>query len=246
VSVASSDIVAYLSANMPDSDSGTAGGAIDALRRPDFTQIAANDTIEAVSSSAGDTTQTVTVEARAASGSVVSETKTLTGTTPISFSTLGTVERILKVELSATCAGSVTVRRTTGPTTIRVIPAGERGFWMIFRKDASDPSSQVDYYAKIFLKNTHGTLSALSATVKQNADPSGLVTHALAASVGDSGTVTNRITSPGFTFDDTDKVVPGTDLAAGAAIGVWLRLRLAAGQAAAKTTYTTELAFQTV
>lgn len=246
MSVAASDIVIYNAANMPDTDSGTAGGAIDPLRRPDFTQLAANDTIEAVSSNAGDTTQTLTVEGRDAQGRVVSETKTLNGTTPISFSVLATVERVFKGELSATCTGNVTVRRATGPTTIRVIPAGERGFAMPFRKDPTDPSSQKDYYAKVFLKNTHGSLAALSATVIQNADPDARITHALAASVNDSGSVANRTTDPGLTFDDTSKAIPGTDLASGAAIGVWLRARYPAADTAHRTTYTLELDFQTV
>jgi hypothetical protein len=39
-------------------------------------------------SNAGDTTQTLTIEARKADGTVVSETKTLTGTTAIVFSTI--------------------------------------------------------------------------------------------------------------------------------------------------------------
>lgn len=241
MSIAASDLVAFASANLPDTDSGTAGGAIDTLRRVDFTQLAADDTVQAVSSSAGDT-MNLTIEARKADGTVVSETKALTGTSAITFSTIGTVERVLKAELASAPAGTVTVRRTTGPTTIRTIPAAERGFWMIFRKTASDPSLQVDYYAKFFWKNTHGSLALLGATVKQNADPDSRVTHALDATAGASTSVTNRITSPGFTFDDTDKAVPGTDLASGGTIGVWLRLRLPAADTSHRTTYTSELA----
>lgn len=247
MSISSSELVAYASANMPDTDSGTNGGAIDTKRRVDFTQMAANDTIQAVSSSASDT-QNVTVTARNAAGSIVTETKALTGTTAITFSTLGTVERVLQVELASDAVGTITVRRTTGPTTIRTIPVGERGFMALFRKTSSNPSSTVNYYSKVFLKNTNGTLSLLSATVKQNADPDARVTHLLATAVDDTATSTNRITAPATsatqdpdTFDDTDKTVPGTDLAAGSAIGVWLRLQLPAGDAAHRTTYTVEL-----
>jgi hypothetical protein len=79
--------------------------------------------------------------------------------------------------------------------------------------------------------------------VKQSADPQGKVTHALAAAVDDSGSVTNRKTAPaGLTFDDTDKAVPGTNLGAGAAIGVWLRLRLAANDPAFRDSYASEIA----
>lgn len=246
MAIASTDLVLFNSANMPDSDAGTAGGAIDLLRRPDFTQLAANDDLEALSSAAGDTTQNVTIEARDATGAVVSETKQLTGVTAIIFATLGVVERVLKVELSATCAGTITVRRSVAGATVRVIPIGERGFLMMFRKDSSDPSVQKDYYAKCFWKNTHGSLSLLTALVKQNADPAARITHALAGSVNDSATVTNRITSPGLTFNDTDKAVPGTDLAAGAAIGAWFNLTLPAADPPNRTTYTSELAGSSV
>ena len=58
-SVVAADLVAYHAATQSSSDVGTVGGAIDTLRRPDFTQIAANDTIQALSSSAADTAITV-------------------------------------------------------------------------------------------------------------------------------------------------------------------------------------------
>ncbi len=239
MSVSASDLVAYHAAVQSSADGVPVGGAIDPLRRPDFTQIAANDTIRAVSASAGDTTQTVTITGRNAAGSIVSETKTLTGTTPITFSTLSTVERVLVAELSASCAGDVTVARTTGPTTIRVIPAGERGFSEVLRTLASDPSSPLDFYAKFFWKNTNGTFSLLSAQVTESADPTGLITFGLAASVNDSGTATTRQTAPaGVSFGNTAVNVPGTDLAAGSAIGVWLDLSLAAGNAPIKSSYT--------
>lgn len=249
---AASDLVAYLSANVPDTDSGSAGGAIDTLRRPDFTQLAADDDIEVISTSSSDT-QNCTIEARLPSGAVVSETKALTGTTAAIFSTLGVVERVLSVELASAAIGTITVRRSVAGATVRVIPAGERGFQMLFRKTASDPSSTVNYYAKFFWKNTHGTQAALGAVVKQHADPDARITHLLANAVNDSATSTNRITAPSAgdtqdpdTFDDTDKTVPGTDLAAGAQIGVWLRLQLPAGDSPHRTSYTSEISFTSV
>src|SRR5437870_1915489 len=149
-SIVAADLVAYHAATQSDVDATPVGGAIDLLRRPYFTQATAADTVEAVSSSAGDTTQTVTVEARKADGTIVSETKTLTGTTAIIFSVNGAIDRILKIELSATCAGTVSVRKSVAGVTYRVIPIGERGFSMIFRKTSSDPVSTRNYYAKTF------------------------------------------------------------------------------------------------
>jgi len=248
----STDLVAFASLNMPADEVATSGGGIDLDRRVDFTQIAANDTIEALSDNAGDTTQNLTIEARAPNGSVVSETKALTGTTPIAFSTLGTVERVLLANLSADAAGIVTVRRATGPVTIRVIPAGERGFLMMFRKSAADESggSQRKFYEKFFWKNLHGTQALLSAAVAEEADPETTVDHLLATAVNDTGTATNRQTVPtglaDGNFNSTSKTVPGTDLGAGAAIGVWLRLTRAAGAAAIRTTYQSKLSGQSV
>lgn len=241
MSVAAADLIAYAAANMPDDDSSTTGGAIDTARYVDLTQIAANDTIEAVSDGAD--TRNLTMEGRNAGGQVVSETKALNGTTPIAFSTLGTVERVLKAELaSADASRTVTIRRATGPVTIRTLGPNKRGFMLLFRKDSSDPSSGKTYYMKFFFKNEHGTLALLNAVIDKTVDAAGKIDFALAASKGDSGTVANRTTSPGLTFNNTQKAVPGTDLAAGENIGVWVRLSLNAGDAAIRNTVTFQIA----
>lgn len=243
MSIVSGDLVPFASANIPSDDTSTSGGAIDTLRRIDFTQLASTTTVRMRSSAGGDTTQTLTVTGRVADGSIANETKTMNGTTNVVFTT--TFERILKAELSATCTGTVTFE-TTGAVAIRTIPAGERGFMAIFRQLASDPSSQKDFYCKFFWKNTNGSLALTVAVVKENADPSGKITHALAASLDDSGSVANRVTSPGLTFNNTDKNVPNSqNLSSGSAIGVWLDLTLAAGDSPLKTTYTSELDGQT-
>jgi hypothetical protein len=239
-SIVASDLVFYNSANMPTSDSGTAGGAIDTLRRPDFTQMAANDTVRFKSSSSSDTTQTGTITGRKADGSLASETLTINGTSNVTFA--NTYERILKFELSATCVGTVTLERVTGSVLIRTVPVGERGFQAIFQQCASDPSTQQDFYEKFFIKNTNGSLALTSAVVKENADPSGVITFLLAGSLDDSATTTNRKTSPGGSFDSAAKNVPNSqNLSAGSAIGVWLDLTLAAGNAALRSSWTGEI-----
>ena len=250
--IASTDLIWYASANMPDADSGTNGGAIDPLRRMDFTQLAANDDIEVISSAAGDT-QNCTIVGRNAAGQIVSETAALTGTTAKIFATLGVIERVLSVELASAAVGTITVRRSVAGATLRTIPVGERGFMALFRKAASDPSAQKDYYVKTFWKNAHATLSLLGATVEQSADPDARITHLLANAVNDSATAADRLTAPAAgntqdpdTFDDNAKSVPGTDLAAGAAIGVWLRLRLPTADPPHRTTYDSRISGQSV
>jgi hypothetical protein len=244
MSIIAADLVPFAAASMPNDDVSTSGGAIDLLRRVDFTQMGANDTIEVLSSSAGDTTQTVTITGRKADGSIASETLSLNGVTVVTSA--NTYERLLKAELSATCAGTVTVRRATGDVLIRTIPIGERGFMAIFRQTASDPSATVDNYCKFFWKNTNGTLALTASQVKENADPDARITHALDAALDASTSVANRLTTPGFTFDGTAKNVPNSQsLSSGAAIGVWLKLSLTAGDSPHRTTYTSELAGQT-
>jgi hypothetical protein len=246
MSILTTDLVAYAAASNPTVDGSTVGGAIDLLRFIDFTQMTGNDTIQAVSSSAGDTSQTITVTGRDAGGNVVvSSATTLTGTTPVTITGLGTVERILKAELSATAAGTVTVRSTTGPGTnfSRVIPIGQRGFFAIFQQGASNPSSTVTYYAKFFWKNNHGSLALTAAQVIESADPSTLIAHGLEAALNDTNTQTSRIVAPsGPTFASTPANVPNSQsLTAGSQIGTWLRLSLGTGQAAQRTTYTSQL-----
>lgn len=245
MSISAAELVAFNAQSMPTSDSGTSGGAIDITRRPDFTQMSTNDKVQAISGNAGDTTQSITLIGRKTDGSIVSETLTLNGATAVE--TTNTYERLLSAELSATAAGIVTVRRKTGAVTIRTIPVGERGFAAIFQQCASDPSSQKDFYMKFFWKNTNGSLALTSSVVKENADPDARITHALAAALDDSVSVASRITSPGLTFNGSDKNVPNSqNLSSGSAIGVWLNLTLPAGDGAHRSTYTSELDGQTV
>lgn len=244
MSIAASDIKFYGSAVMPDDDSTTEiGGAIDTTVKVEFTDIDSAGAIEAVSDSASDTTQTVTVTGRASSGEIISSTKTLTGTSAVDFD--GTFERILKVVKSGSTTGTVTIRKDGGAGDLVVmeptITEVRRPFYSAVA-DVSGGSART-YYEKIFCKNTHGSLSLLAATIKENSDPESQISFALETSVDGSGTNgagNNRQTAPSTgvgSFNSSDKTVPGNDLAAGEAIGIWLKLDLPAGDPATKTTY---------
>lgn len=245
MAIVDSEIVAYAAANKPTDDSSLNGGAIDADERVVFTDIAANDDLEVVSSNAADN-MNITVTVRLPSGVLATETVALNGTTPVPLNTLGTVERVLRALLASDAAGTVTVRRGGGGATVGTIPAGERGFRRLFINAVSHPNNAKAYYEKIFIKNTNGSgLALLNAVISQSVDPTGKVTFALAASVDDSATSANRLTAPSNsdlldpdTFDDNAKAVPGTNLAAGSAIGVWLKLSLDAAEAPIKSTFT--------
>lgn len=107
---------------------------------------------------------------------------------------------------------------------------------------ADDPlGSTRNYYEKVFIKNTHGTLTLSAAQVIESSDPSGKVTFGVAATLDDTGTNgvgNNRQVAPsGITFDSATKNMTGSALGAGLAQGVWLKLTLAPGDLATKTTY---------
>jgi hypothetical protein len=106
MSVLPSDIVVYGSANMPEADGATNGGAVDFTRRVAFYDIAPAGTVDVVSASAGDTATKITYYGRDSTGVVQSQTLTLNGQTWVTGSQ--TLERLLYAALSgATANGPV-------------------------------------------------------------------------------------------------------------------------------------------
>lgn len=116
----------------------------------------------------------------------------------------------------------------------------------IFYDAAANPPGGATrtYYEKLFFKNAHATLALSAAAIREDADPTGLVTFAVATAkddAGTNGTGNNRTVMPPSgvsTFDNADKAVPSGQLSPAEAIGVWLCLTLAAGVVAQKSTYT--------
>jgi hypothetical protein len=102
MSVLESDIVFYGSANMPDVDGATTGGALDTTKQIFFSDISPSGTVDYVSSSASDTAATIQVYGRDGTGAIQNETKTLTGTTKVAGSQ--SFERMLKGIAAATAA----------------------------------------------------------------------------------------------------------------------------------------------
>lgn len=113
-----------------------------------------------------------------------------------------------------------------------------------FYNAAADVSggSARDYYEKVFIKNIHATLALTAATIAEQADPSGKIAFALETTLDGSGTSADRRTAPASgvsAFDNTTKNVANSqNHSPGAAQGIWLKLTLAAGDAAQKTSYT--------
>jgi len=108
MSVEAYNIIFHGSATMPDDDSTTQiGGAIDKSTRVTFAPLDTTGTLKAVSSAAGDTTQSVTVYGRNAAGEKINETINLNGTTFAAGTE--SFERIMKATKSATTTGDVCV-----------------------------------------------------------------------------------------------------------------------------------------
>ncbi len=110
------------SVSCSDSDIDASYELVDTVNSA-YAQIAAADTVEVVSSSAADTTQTVTVFGINSVDKKVSESIELNGATAVESDT--TFKYIDQVTVDSACAGVVTLRRTTGSTTIADIPIGK-------------------------------------------------------------------------------------------------------------------------
>ena len=244
MSITAAELIAHGSAGRPEDDSATSGGAIDLTHRPEMTQLTSNSVVAAVSDGAD--VRTVTVTGRNATGAIDTEILTLTGAVEVVGAK--TFERILKLEASAPDASrTVTVTQgSAGPTRATITP-NEQDRSGMFLKSASE-ASPVDRYEKFFWKNTNATLTLNSAEVELTADPATKIKISLAATKDDTGSTTNRKTSPGGVFvdDGVAIAVPSGVLAAGEAIGTWMEQALAADDAAQKTTFTTQLSGTTV
>lgn len=249
MAVVDADIIVYGSANMQETDSGTQGGAIDTAVLIVFTDISPNGTVDAHSTSASDTTQTVTVYGRIADGTITSENLgTLTGTTPITGSTV--FERILKVVMSATAVGVVVVEENTGGEDLVTLSIGTTECRRPFYDVAAEASggSARDYYEKIFFYNSNGSSALTSATIAEIAGGAAAqIDFQLESTLDGSDTATNRVTSPGGSFDSTTKNVANSQShSPTSGQGVWIHLALPAGEAAQNTTYTLRESGQTV
>lgn len=243
--IASTDLVLMSSANDPSDDTSTAGGAISTTSRPELTQFSANAVAAVVSDGAD--TRTVTVTGRLASGIIDTEVLTLNGTTEVVGAK--TWERILSIVASATSATRIiSLRQGSGGTVRATISLNETTRHIMFR-DSTSESAIAIRYSKGFFKNLHATLTLTSAAVKLTADPSARIRQGVAATKGDTATITNRKTAPaGITFvdDNVSQGVPAGTLAAAETIGVWFELNSPVNDPPLRTTFSSELSGSSV
>jgi len=238
--IANTDLLLQGAASRPTDDTSTTGGARDSAEKPEFTQLTANAVIAVVSDGAD--TRTVTITGRLATGVVDTEALVLNGTTEVVGAK--TFERIQSAVLSSSSGTrTVTVRQGSGGATRATLGPNITSASMLFRNAASE-SGAVDRYEKTFFLNNHGSLTLNSAAIKLTGDPAAKLFIGGAPSVNDTATVTNRKTVPGsvtFVDDNVSQGVPGGTLAAGAAIGIWVKQSLLSNDSPVRNTYTIEL-----
>ena len=218
------DLAFYPSLSSPLSDTAAAGGGIDTASRLMTAILTTREKLEALSSSAADITQRVTIRGISFGGLVGIDVLRLNGTTVVK----GLVEfrRVLEISLSASCAGTVSVRRQSDNVAIRTIATGITKYTTLFKYAYPLEQAALARYEKCFVKNNHGADSLPKVSLAL-VDASGLLTVGLAGSLNDSLSVANRRTAPsGITFSASSTYVNGSDLTAGAAQGVWLKQTL--------------------
>lgn len=246
MSVSASDIIIYGAANIAEDDVSTHGGAINTTVRYVFDSSTLantlNDKVSVSGSLAADTTQKVTITGRNTGGSIISEEISMNGIASVDGAS--TFERLLKVVVDSVHNGSISILKQTDGSIISLIESGvlsvRRPFYNV-SADVAGGSSR-DYYEKVFVKNNNIVNSLLNATIAESGDPTGYITFDLEDAVNDNNSIASRLnTVPAGmlgSFDSAIKNVPGTDLVAGSGIGVWLKMTLAAGTVAGKSTYT--------
>ena len=102
MSVLPSDIVVYGSANMPEADGTTIGGAVDFTRRVAFYDVTPAGSVDVISSSSGDTATKISYSGRDPTGAIQSQTLTLNGQSWVTGSQ--SLERLLYAALSGASA----------------------------------------------------------------------------------------------------------------------------------------------
>lgn len=251
MSITSSELIIYGSQNIAENETDTQGGAIDTTVRYVFNSLLVsglNSTVSVSSSSSSDTAQDVVINGILSSGLEVNETINLDGTNPLTSS--NTFYRINKITISNSHVGTITIRSVSDSTVLAQIESGVLEIRNLFLNAYSEESggSGLYYYEKIFCKNTNSTLTLTEAKVIEEDDSGNFIQFALANSLNDTGSVSNRHTAPTLSdsFDSADRNLPDSILPAGSAIGIWVRLYLPAGTVASSRTYTLRLSGKTI
>jgi len=240
--LALTDILFYGSAVMPNDEvTPNIGGAMDTTKKPSFTRIGTATTLEMLSSSAADTTQTVTIYYIGNDGVLTSEVKTLSGVGVVAF--VATMKIFLKAVKSAGTTGTVTIRKSGGGTTIATMEPTLIECRIPCYNAISDPSLIKNYYEKIFAKNINATLALTGAILAIASDPQNIWTFAmetvLDGTTSNGGGNVRSVAPAGFSFDTAQKSFANSGVfTATHAQGIWLKMALPIGKDPFDDTFT--------
>lgn len=250
MSVSASDLKIYGAAFIDDFGFSSQGGAIDTSVAYTFNTglvNSINDTITIVGVATD--TRNFTITGRTIAGSLITESLTLSGTTPIV--TANSYSRILKIDFSGTRAGITEVYKTTGLVSLASIPALVTSIRSLFYNipDEVNNGSTKTYYEKIFVRNNSADDLMDATFYDAGGDTGNYITFALDDVVNGNYSVANRETTPsaasigatGFTSlsktlaAETDA---GTaDLTSTSRIGIWVKMTLPNGSAPVADTW---------
>jgi hypothetical protein len=200
VSIKTSDLRVYGSANMLENDTATTvGGAITTSIAVSWIDLDVADTVKIFSSSASDTAATnISLTGRLASGSIVNESINLNGTTGSSAST-NTYERLLKAVIGGTAAvGDIGIERVTASGNVNsgTCQAGSTTDTIVL---AAGASAADGFYNGYVLRTTGGTGPNQIRQVIAYIGASRTATVSRAFGVTPDATTTYRV-SPGYYF----------------------------------------------
>ena len=242
--VETTELIIYGAEHRPEDESSAVGGGIDVTARPFDAEIVTPGNIQIHSSGAD--TRTATARYRGNDGLIYSQMETLDGVNVVLWDPAITAERLIEVTLSATHGSNVVSLETAGGgTTLHTFAPSETKAFRLFIA-AFSTTSEKPYYEKLFYKNVDPLVALQAAQFRATADPGSKLAVALETTVDGTGESTNRITVPAagigsWTEEGIDLAIPGTNLAAGSAIGFWARLTLAANEVPLKNTGTYQL-----
>ncbi len=251
--ITSNDIKFYGSLNMPTGNSATAGGAIDTSTRIVFDDATLANTFGpstvAFSSTLGGDTQSCTFYGRDAGGVIVAEQLSLNGLVPVTGTQ--SFSRILMVDFATSHNGTVGIRQGTSLfSALAYMESGvdtlRRPFYNVIA-DADGGSNRV-FYEKVFIKNTHGTLTLQNAGASASGAMATYTAMGIESGVNGSQSVATRLTAPTgvSAYQNTAQGFFGSNLAANNAQGVWLRLSLNAGQTPLNDIYSVQVTGNTI
>ena len=115
-------------------------------------RLAADDTIEVISSSTADTTQTIRIVGKDSNGLPQTESLTLNGTTVVAGTITWNSEDVIRVSKSADTTGTITIRRATGDTTLVKLNPTERAARFKIIGLYPIPSSAISIYIEYFTR----------------------------------------------------------------------------------------------